>query len=68
MRLVWGGRPTRAHTVVQAGEVTHGMTMQVRVRGLRMLMWRVRVAKALFRLAAWVLGVGIQFNFDEEPR
>jgi hypothetical protein len=51
---------------LKGSEVMRGYTINVTVTGLRTMMFRLWLATRIFRFGAWVAGVGIQFNADQD--
>lgn len=50
---------------IRARELMAKATLTVKVVGLRRAMFRLRIAAAIIRFAAWIGGVGVDVDFRE---
>ncbi len=55
-----------AEAVLDIRKVAHSITLTVHLRRLHEWDMRIVIARLLFRLAAWVMWVGVEFE-DGEP-
>ena len=49
---------------MDAKSLTADITMKVNIKGMRQWKWRVMIAIQLIRLAAWVMGVGLEVSHE----
>ena len=50
---------------LKIGEITRGITMHVTVVGYQGWIVRMKITLLLFRLGAWISGVGLRVTEDE---